>query len=70
MRTEKLNRFHKDEKMAVALQKESVLCECGHKTAVVTLNKKGWAVCHWCGRRIERPRDAFKTKLKNLLKEE
>lgn len=47
----------------------SVMCKCTNRVPYDVFNKKGWAVCNICGSRILKPRDEFKNKLLEKMKE-
>ena len=58
-----------DSKLAEEKRKMSVKCKCGRRVFYSGFNKMGWGVCDFCGSRVEKPRDEFKNKLKEMLKE-
>lgn len=45
----------------------SVQCKCSNRVPYDVFNKKGWAVCNICGSKVLKPRDEFKTRLKEML---
>lgn len=62
-------KFDKDIKEGVKLtRKGSVKCVCGCSVSYRYFNKFGWGTCERCGRRVEKPKDKFKNKLKDILK--
>lgn len=78
MGRDKRKHFINESKLSDAKVKASVVCECGKRVPVYShrLNKQGWTVCNWCGRRIDRTaklvrdekKDAFKDRLTNMMK--
>ena len=49
--------------------KVKVACKyCGRKMFLIP--KKGYAICDWCGHRVNSKRTEFKEKLLNILKKE
>lgn len=46
----------------------SVKCRCGSTVSYKFFNRKGWAACIRCGRKVEKPKDKFKNKLIDILK--
>lgn len=57
-----------DDKLQEEKRKLTVMCKCGRRVSVYRVNNKGWTVCDWCGRKIMRPQDEFKTKLMTAIK--
>lgn len=49
-------------------RKESVICKCDCRVSYKIFNKFGWGVCNRCGRKVMRPKDAFKEKLRTMMK--
>lgn len=58
-----------EDKIETAKRKQSVKCTCGCRIFFDSFNDRGWTVCHNCKKRITKPRDEFKNKLKEMLKE-
>ena len=56
-----------DDRLAEAKRKNSVMCKCTNRVPYEVFNKKGWAVCKHCGRKILKPQDEFKNKLLSML---
>ena len=64
----KVVQHHKAEsKIITAKRKSSVLCKCSNRVPFHVFNKKGWAVCNVCGSKVLKPKDEFKSILKNLI---
>ena len=45
----------------------SVMCKCSNRVPFHSFNIKGWAVCNICGSRVLKPREEFKSRLKEML---
>lgn len=58
-----------ENKISTAKRKMSVMCKCGHRVYIHAFNKRGYAICSWCGHKVNGPKLDFKEKLMNKLKE-
>lgn len=56
------------EKYSSEMSKLKTSCQCGHKMFINP--KVGYAICDWCGRRVENEKTKFKKKLKEILEKE
>ena len=59
-----------EDKIAEAKREATVLCKCSNRVPFHVFNKKGWAVCNYCGRKVLKPKEEFKNKLLNILGKE
>lgn len=55
------------DRLAYEQRLASVMCKCTNRVPFHSFNKKGWAVCNHCGRKVLKPKDEFKNKLKEIL---
>ena len=60
--------LEKRAKIAKLEQRKSVKCSCGCVVRYANFNKLGWGICPRCGSKVVKRRDAFKDKMKSMLK--
>lgn len=44
----------KYQKLTKEYHKISYYCKCGHTIVIPETNKKGYAICKWCGRKVKK----------------